>query len=167
MKRILPFLLLVSILITLCSCKKNTDNFEEPAAFYYLSNPIESTVFVAEIRDIVNYHQDFLEILNSYFMGPNKDSKDSLLSPFPAGCAAISLIQEENTVKITVNDSFASLTGIDLSIASTAVAMTLTELTGCEAVEIRAESGQLDGLNVIRLSAENIYVVDQLAEPDM
>jgi len=164
MKRYLCLIISLILLTGLCSCNKSADNYDEPASFYYISNPItyfsEDSVFSFEIRETAGYRQNTLDILNAYLKGP---VSDGLVSPFPDGCAALSLEWEDNTISITMNHVFAALTGIDLSIACGGVAMTLISLTGCESVKIQAEGGFIDGVNAIVLSSDNLYIFDDAA----
>jgi len=64
------------------------------------------------------------------------------------------------TAKIVLCDEFATLKGLDLTIACACLSRTVIALTGCHEVIISAESMQLDGKNFITLSRDSYLLLD-------
>lgn len=161
MKRVLLVLLILSNTLCLCSCKMDSEKFEDPISFYYLTDPVSfepnAGIFLPERTEAIIFHGNTAEILNRYFSGP---VAQGLASPFPAGLSVVTLTRDNVKIMLTLNDAIASLTGLDLSIACTCVALTLIEYTQCQEVEIKAENMLLDGKASITISKENLYLLD-------
>jgi len=158
MKRHLCFLLCVSVLLCLLGCAK--DEPDVPVEFFYLQNGFSydthQSVIGSEVRETAGVH-GYTRILDLYLKGP----KSNTLSPtFPEDSRIISLSQGPSSVSLVLSDAFASLAGIELSIACICLAKTVIHLTGCTAVTIQAESLLLDGEKSITLDNSGVLLYD-------
>ena len=145
MKRFLCLLLTVFILVCSAGCHKDAENYEAPANFYYLNAEVAffeiDSVIAPEIRETADHNRKLLSILNEYLKGP---VSDKLVSPFPANLNAIHIQQNNGAYSIMFSKQFSALSGLDLTIACSCICATVTELTGCQSVEIKSE-GALPG----------------------
>ena len=159
MKRIIIILTIVALLISFIGCTKNTENFDQPAQFYYKWASTEDALFGAETREIKSYSDDLLAVANFYFTGPDSDA---YVNVFPDGLHALSLEVQENKLMLLLNDELSTLSGLELSIACACMSMTLLELTGCTEIVIKAESKLLDGKASISMKLDDLYLLDTL-----
>ena len=161
MKKLILFLLAIAFCLSAFGCKNRAANYDAPATFYYLQNQealdLSEHVIRGETRETVHLNADLSQILNLYFEGPISVSN---YSPFPSGLSVIRLSQEEDKVYLTLNKVFAQLEGLDLSVASTCISMTLFELTGCNSVELSAEGTLSNGEESIVISQDLLYLLD-------
>jgi len=158
MKKPLCLLLCLSLLFFLFGCSQNT--LKAPVEFFYRQNKIpyeaQRSVIGSEIRETVD-HPGYLRTLNLYLQGP---ASNDFLPTFPEGSKIITLSQAPGAISLVLSDKFASLTGIDLSIACICLTKTVIQLTGCTVVTIQAESLQLDGKNSITLDDSSAILYD-------
>lgn len=143
MKRMAGFICFLLILIGMASCNQK-ESFVEPVVFYYPRSEFgigkDDSVISQEIREGTQLNVN--KLLDSYFLGP-LDAQ--LANPFPEGTRLISMNTEELTLYLTLSDEFASLAGIELTVACASIAKTCKELTGAETVVIRAETMLING----------------------
>lgn len=164
MKRVLSFLLIPILLLTLWGCSGNDI---EPAHFYYIRKNFDynSTdgVFVPKTTDSAQYIT-LNAFISEYLRGPDSTN---LVSPFPSGTSLVNLDENGETLVVTLSDSFAALTGIELSLACCAFAKTAIEFSGASVVEISALSEMLDGVKTITITAEDIILFDHVQTPSL
>ena len=163
MKRILCFILLLTILAVGSGCNKNSDNYKMPANFYYRNASVaffeDDSIIAFEVRETVTQKDNLIDLLNTYLSGP---FSDKLVSPFPSGLKVISAEQQNNTLIITLNKVFSTISGLDLTVACSCIYTTVTELTGCTTVEIQTEGQLPDNVTSIVLSNENLLFTDSV-----
>ena len=158
MKRSLSLcLILLSFLLIGC---ENEEEFEKPVSFFYLNAEIQygtdNGVISAEIRESNNLSTE--EIVSLYLAGPQSQS---YRSPFPDGTALVSMQISADTIYITLNDRYADLSGLSLSLANTSIAQTLLELTTAEKIILTCESKPLGGSSRIEIMQEDLLLVDE------
>ena len=157
MKRLLSFFSILILLLTLWSCS-GTDI--ETAHFYYVRKNFDYSstdgVFVPQATDAAQYIT-LNAFISEYLRGPDGPN---LISPFPSGTLLVDIDKSKETLVVTLSDKFASLTGIELSLACCAFAKTAMEFTGVSVVEISALSEMLDGVKTITITSEDIIVFD-------
>ena len=160
MQRLICFLLAVCLLFCLCACKQHAP--ENPVTFYYpfLKNTCAENrnVLAEEIRETVG-NTDVSSLITLYLNGPD-DAK--LASPFPAGTNLVAIHAEKDTITITLTDRFATLSGIELTLASTALGLTCMKLTGAKTVQIQTQAMALNGSEQIVINADNLLLSDDL-----
>ena len=157
MKRTVSVLIIIALLLTGGGCRRKHDDFEQPVSLYYTLLNSEDSVFAAETREAKPYENDMLALTNCYFAGP---VNESYVNVFPSGLCAISLVIEGDRVILTVSDELSTLSGLELSVACTCIAMTLFEITGTEMIEIVAENELLDSKKSVIISMDDLYLQD-------
>lgn len=130
-----------------------------PVKFYYpnatISYGTEEGLLSYELREGLNKSAE--NSISEYLNGP-KDN--SFLNPFPKNTVLTKYELRDNTVFVTLSDSYATLTGLDLSIANTCLSMTVLELTGAVSVSIQCESALIDGHESIVLDRNSSLLYD-------
>ena len=158
MKKTFCLLLCFSLLFCLFGCSPNAP--KAPAEFFYWQNDLpydaQRSVIGSEIRETAE-HPGYIKTLNLYLQGP---ASNSFLPTFPQGSKIITLSQAPGTISLVLSDAFASLTGIELSIACICLAKTVIALTDCTAVTIQAETLPLDGNKSITLDSSSALLYD-------
>lgn len=158
MKKLLCLLLGVSLLCFLFGCSSNAP--QVPAEFFYRQNGFpydtQRSVIGSEIRETID-HPGYLRTLNLYLQGP---ASNDFSPTYPEDSKIITLSQSPGAITLVLSDAFASLTGIELSIACTCLTQTVIQLTGCTVVTIQAESLPLDGKSSITLNESSAMLYD-------
>jgi hypothetical protein len=161
MKKFIAAFLCMLLVHSSCGCAHNAENFEVPANFYYIQSQdtldLSESMLRSEIRETKVYENQFDKLLNAYFKGP---VTDKIISPFPADLSVVHIEQRDDTLTLTLSNSFAQLEGLDLTIAATCIALTLFELSSCELLELRAENKLANGKEIISLSRDVLYLTD-------
>lgn len=165
MKRLTCIICCFVILLCLCACTKQDTKIADPVSFYYLrvqeENDIhhgaEDSVLFPETREGLGLRGNTEALLKMYLKGPDSPL---YVSPFPAGTELIAWTLEDSILSITLSDQFASLSGMDLTLACACLTRTFLELTGAESVEIRAETINIDGKESVIMSHENLILID-------
>ena len=158
MKRFLCVLLVLVLLLPVAACTDN--NIEHPISFYYLrranSFGAPDSVIAPEIVEGAQFSH-IAPMLRSYLMGP----RDLTLgSPFPKGTYLLDVDIGTDAISITLSDSFASLTGIELILACCALAKTVAEFSGFDTIEIQTASELLDGDTSLIIHASDMILYD-------
>ena len=169
MKQTILIILVCSLILGLCACSNENTKIEEPVKFYYCTvkdaenQEQKQEAILAEVRETNHYKREDLEgILNLYFKGPLSDNLQSL---FPANTRIVNIIHNENAVFITLNEDFANLTGIDLSLACACIGLTVFDYTNVQILSIEAENNLLDNKSSITLLRENLLLNDNTDIP--
>lgn len=137
MRRCIAILLTLSLSVCLFGC--SFSGIKEPVEFYYprrqadLALSPEDGAIVSEMREASGHRSDLYYLLSLYLQGP-LDSK--LVSPFPAGTRLVEVRSEDSVLHVTLNEAFAGLTGLDLTIACACLAKTCLSMSGAEQVHI-------------------------------
>lgn len=162
MKRILAFLLLICGILTSTGCQSKPEQPQNTVTVYYKASTIEygtaDGVIIPFQLDATGHEGDIAYLLNYYFA--NLPSEECAVT-FPSFTRLVSLERDGLTAKITLNDEFAELTDLNLSIACACLTQTVISLTGCQEVIISAESAKLDGQNFITLSRDSYLLLDE------
>ena len=155
MKRFICLILVIQMITVLCACN-NKHKVKNPVNQYYLSADItESNLLIRP--EVCEAHESLVEQINNYLRGP---SDEAYFSPFPDNVYVIAINQSDSISEIILSDSFASLTGYDLTIACACLTKTLQELVDTKLVKIRTENEPLDGNAYITMSADAIIAID-------
>ena len=161
MKRLLLILIAAVFLLTASGCTKNTESFSAPENFYYRRNSVafhsDDAVIKPEIRETEECSDNILDAVNLYLQGP---VSDKFLSPFPQGLTALSIEQIDGSLVLQLSDSFNNLNGLERTIACSCLFRTLTDLTGCNIIEIQFSSADSKGSDSIILSDEDLCFAD-------
>ena len=137
MKRLTFFLLVVILIISLVSCGK--DSLDSGVPFYYLRAEFDhgaaDGVIASEIHELSGHHNDLRYLLALYLQGP---SDPDLRSPFPDGTILVDLVQENQSVTITLSSTAAVLEGVDQTIACACLAETCFAISDAQQVHIQS-----------------------------
>ena len=156
-------LLCITLLLTSCTTK---EEFEYPVTFHYLrstqandtlSHGAADSVIAPELREGAEYRNDLELMLDIYLHGP---LDKAYVSPYPVGTTLRQLTLEGTAASVVLSDHFASLTGMDLSLACACMTMTVMELTDAESVTISTESGLPDGMEAVTMTRSDLILVD-------
>lgn len=168
MKKIVCILFCALILLSLCACGKQQAELKEPTNFYYINKDISynspTGVISAEVREGITFHGNFASFLRAYLQGP--ESSD-LQTYIPAETKLISCAIKGDEVVLTFNEEFSKLSGVKLSAASSALLMSIHDYAGINTLTIRVEHGRLDDKDELRLTLDDIVLMDsvQINEP--
>ncbi len=158
MKHLVCLLFAVVFLFGICACSQAAP--ENPVNYYYplLKDTCAAgdRVFAAEVRERT-IMSDVSVLIAKYLLGP---IDTTLMSPFPAGTRLVNLHTEGTVLTITLSDRFATLSGLELTLACSALSMTCMELTGATTVQIRAQKLPLNGAEQITIHAEDLLLTD-------
>ena len=161
MNRHFCILLILLFIISLCSCKQSKDSIQTPVSFYYCNSTVEynaeTAVISAEVRDSSDYVQDLKGLLNLYFQGPVSHAHQS---PFPPGVQVSSLDEADGVIHIVLNAPFASLKGLDLTVACACLSKTVIGFTGCKSVEISVKDLTIVGSASITMDTQSLLLID-------
>lgn len=170
MKRITLSIMILSLFISLCGCGQASEpDVVMPTAFYYHtdldSKEDFNDIFVAEIREGIQYQNDHILLLNSYFSGPDSEN---LVNPFPSGLETVSFEIKDDTTYIVLSEKIAKLSALDLTMACSCLSLTLFELTQCDYVQISAENNLLADQEFITIGRDTLLLSDntQLSTED-
>ena len=162
MKRILVILLLISVTVAFAACENDGKHSESTVIVYYKSasttyGTADGVIAPYEL-DATGHESDIAYLLNAYFSEPVSDLHTAT---YPRLTQLVSLELDGLTAKITMNDDFAKLTGLNLSLACSCLTQTVISLTGCQEVIISAQNMKLDGQYFITLSRDSYLLLDE------
>ena len=164
MKKWLCIFLLICWAGGMGGCVQAESKVQSPFVCYYrLAQPAYGTadgVIAWEYQDAAGHEDNYVYLLTQYLKGP---ASESLTSPFPKGTALYTLDILGDTAYVELSDSFASLTGIDLTIGCACLTQTVLAMTGCKAVVISAASAMLDGSKTVTMTADSWLLLDDSA----
>ncbi len=163
MKRYCIILLLLILAVCLPGCTPSSDTCEVPVNVYYRRSQFtygrNDSVIAEASLESAGHETDIAYLLEQYLKGLSLPEYDQT---FPKGTTLVSYRLDGLTAKIVLSKHFATLSGIDLSVACACLSKTAMSLTGCREVIISAEDTQLDNNNYITVSA-NSYLLQDLS----
>lgn len=164
MKRNWSLILCSFLLLGLCACglaakPKEKPAPEQPVNFYYQADASDFSggAIQAEIRDLGPETLPVEEILALYFRGP---VSDNLRSPFPADLAVDEASLSGGVLTLAFNDAYASLSGVQLTLANACLVYTMVQFEGVERVCLQTAGSTLSGQLSVPLQAEDFLLVD-------
>ena len=162
MKKAIALLLILTFLFGLCACQFKKDDTVE---FYYqrlsVAYGAADGVIASETREAAGHTQDLRYLLSLYLRGP---LDVELESPFPAGCGLVDIFIEDGVLSVMLDSSFASLTGIDQTIASACLAKTCFGLANISSVCIETpDTAESDPVHII-IDADSLLLEDNIQE---
>ena len=164
MKYALRLICILLTIVFLTACMPQPDSFTAPADFYYLAEEIgyhvPDGVIRAEIRETSHFGGDLVVLLNAYLEGP---ATLDLVSPFPQGAQISDVASSDEGLCITVNTSFTSLSGIDLSLAANCLAMTAREVSLEDTIILVPVEGPIGGKDRMVISTDSHTLADDTA----
>ena len=138
---------LLLALLLLTGCAAVPEEMVNPVNFYLLTGDETDglertgTALTAQTVDLGNCDITINEILDRYL-----ETASSGAEPlFPEGLEYEDLTLENGILSVNFNDVFATLSGVDLSLAAAALTLTLTQIDGVDGVSIRSSGTILSG----------------------
>lgn len=98
-----------------------------------------------------------MQVLSRYLAGPETDE---LVTIFPEGTKCLGVKKQGTTLILDMNEFYAALSGFDRTLAAAGLTLTLTQLSGVEAVSIKTPSGALLGQGNTAYRAEDFLLQD-------
>jgi len=158
MKRIIPALLVLSILLGLGGC--GIDSYGNQVSFYYPRAEYQynsaDSILAPEARDTDGVSIQS-QLLQTYFQGP---LDPAFTNPFPAGLKLVSVYTDSTAVYITVSDEMAKLSGAPLIIACASLGKTAMAMSRTSEAQIQCQSLLLDGKKTLVISDETVMYLD-------
>ena len=144
-KRIFAFLLALLLLLGGCSASEQK---EENGTLYYLYTDINAhrggdaigreSCVIEPMPDTLTAAEN---LLLRYLQGPEKEG---LKSPLPASLQVQDLTLNGTTLTVDVSSVYTILSGVDLTLADSCLALTLSQLPGISRVSITVNGKDLD-----------------------
>ena len=166
MKRLLC-LLLALLLLVLSACRREEAPApQQPFSFYYRAAHTdyesETGPLGMETRDLGERPLSMTELFTLYLAGP---ADASLVTPFPRGLELQSATLVGATLTLRLSGEYASLQGVDASIADACIVRTALGLTNIRSVRIVSEQ---DGevLRSVTLDGSDVLLVDRQVDTD-
>ena len=161
MKKLLCSFMILALSLSFSACSSPKDKIQEPVFFYYrqleLNYGTTPSVVDKEAREAAGHRQDYSYLLSVYLKGPENFS---LYNPFPSKTFLRSFVLQDSTAFVQLSSSFASLTGLDLTLACACITLTVCEMTGAQQVNISAEDTLLDGNPQITMTPDSFLMMD-------
>lgn len=150
MKRLTAIVLLC---LVLAGCGGG-ERLRDPVTFYYLRTDYQrdmSSPIGSEQREASGHRQEVGYLLALYLMGP---SQEELCSPLPEGTQVQSIELTEGGILLTLSDTSETMTETEYSLACACLTLTVSELTGKEAVTV------VSGSRSVTMTREAISYTD-------
>lgn len=159
MKKWISLLLTAALLLCLFGC--GNDQIQDPGSFYYRRTEAQFSgsdgIIAPEVREMKSLRGDIDAILRSYLSGPQSPG---LESPFPRDTEILSWKSIGTSLHLNFSDTFAQLSGVDLTLACACIAKTCLELTDATIIRIRANGALLNGSTYVVMDEENLNLMD-------
>lgn len=159
MKQIISWILIAMLSLSLFGC--GDPELRSPGTFYYSRGETAFSgtdgVLAPEQRELYGIEEDLDAILALYWEGP--ESRD-LESPLPSDCKVPRYTLEDGVLKLHFQKDFASLNGVELTVAAGCLARTLLPLTGAKQLILTADGALLGGETSMTLTLEDLGLRD-------
>ncbi len=159
MKRFCILPLILCLFFSGCS---RQESFEKPCSFYYLPGSVDtsSQPDIMVIQTVEGNHRTLEELMVLYLQGP---SEEGMRAPFPEGTTVVELKQTDGIVFMTLSREISDLSGVELSLLCACLSKTCFAWTDAACIELRCESGKLDGKDSLHLEPKTFILTDTLA----
>lgn len=160
MKRIFCFLIILSLFFLFGCQNKPVSYYDKPVYFYYPYSDIDlystDNAVAYEIREGAEILSDN-ELIQTYLDGPKRNE---LYSPFPTGGSVVDSIVTGNRIRVILSSHFDRLLGVQLTMATSCLALTLLDTKNISIVEIHilADDGAIS--RSFFLTRDNIMLDD-------
>ena len=136
MKRMLAFVLLISIVLSGCAVSQAST--QSSATFYYLQREYvygnEGIVIAPEEKGISGSRKDIQYLMALYAMGPILEDH---IMPYPSETRITCSESEKGDVILSLSDAASGLSDSEFTLASTCLAMTCFEAADCAQVTVQ------------------------------
>ncbi len=166
MRRLAAMLCALALALTAtgCSSDRSVSATDQMIEFYYRQSSIrydaENGVIASELRSVIDPAK-LTDWLPWYLLGP---TSNELQSPFPRSVSVVSAQVEDSTAMLVLSEEYATLSGVNMTIANACLTLTLTQLSGIEAVQIEIEGDAVTTQESFRYTASDFVSYDYAAE---
>lgn len=167
--RKISLILCLCLMLGLLGCAGKQDQPEVPVQFFYprqISSILyegDDGVITHELRESAGNEENYRYLLNLYLRGP---TAQSLRNPFPRATSVVSFEQYQDQVTVTLSDSFAQLSGMELTLAGACLLKTVNAMTGVQSLYIRAQTQPLDNSEYLLFRMNDLLLTDDTNTPD-
>lgn len=166
MRKFTFLLCCVMLLQLFAGCSGNNEEIEKPVSFYYINNEISynspEAVISDEIREGAQF-QSLEDLLAEYLDGPVSSELQTLI---PSNVSLLSCVVNRDTADIYLSSQFSELSGINLTIACSAMLLTVHDFSGVQSICVYAENEKLDDKETFLLSLDDIVLVDTVTSEE-
>ena len=168
MKKI-ALLLCLCLLLSFLGCADRQEQPEVPVQFFYPRHTADilyegdDGVITYELREAAGNEDNYSYLLNLYLRGP---TVQSLRNPFPKATSVIAFEPYQDQVTLTLSDSFAQLSGMELTLAGACLMKTVNAMTGAQVLYIRTQTQQLDSSEFLVFRMEDLLFTDETNTPN-
>ncbi len=158
-------ILLALLMLALCGCQEEAPSYQDPIRLYFRTaeekGDIPTEVIGWQLAEGHGRRQDPKALLNEYLRTP---PGHGFYQTFPSFSQIVTFEIDHGKVFLTLNNSFAGYDGIRLTLACACLAKTVMDLTGAEAVYMKAQGSTLGGSEQIMMDAQTLVTLDLLSE---
>lgn len=167
MKRILALLISLALLLSLCACTVEENAAADGGYMLWFavardSKRNDSAAVYREMREWSNAPSAY-GLIAALLRGPQSED---LYSPFPPNTSLNFLLTEGETAWVDLSEEYASLSGVDLTIADYCIALTLCQLPEIESVKITVKGESIQDRNRQTLREGDVLLSGIEEEPD-
>ena len=168
MKKI-ALLLCLCLLLSLLGCAERQDQPEIPVQFFYPRHTADilyegdDGVITYELREAAGNENNYSYLLNLYLRGP---TVQPLRNPFPKASSVIAFEPYQDQVTLILSDSFAQLSGMELTLAGTCLLKTLNAMLGTQVLYLRTQTQPLDNSDFLVFRMDDLLLTDDTNTPD-
>lgn len=168
MKRLIACLISLTLLVSLCACDRKVEEVisENSYMLWFAvrqgSKRSDSAAIYRELRqweDTPSPH----ELLYALMQGPQSED---LYSPFPEGVSVRFIYTDGETVRVDLSETYADLSGFEVTLADYCIALTLCQLPEIESVKITVEGEVIHDRNRDSLREGDVLLSGIEEEPD-
>ena len=160
MKRFISIVLILCLFCLLGCNQKNVSAYDSPAYFYYPCSDVDLDNNNGAIDYEVHEGADYLsdnELIQAYLDGP---SRSAFYSPFPSGGTVVDSIVTTNRIRVVLSAHFNDLLGMQLTLATSCLALTLLDTKNVSIVEIHILEDDGAISRSFFLTRDNIILAD-------
>lgn len=167
--RKIALLLCICLLVSLLGCADRQDQPEVPVQFFYPRHTEDilyegdDGVITCELRESAGNQGNYSYLLNLYLRGP---TVQPLRNPFPKATSVVAFEPYQNQVTLTLSDSFAQLSGMELTLAGACLMKTINGMTGAQVLYIRTQTQQLDNSEFLVFRMDDLLFTDNTNTPN-
>ena len=163
MKKMSVLLCCVILLQMFCSCSVKNEDFQEPVNFYFCKKEVsyhsEQAVIQPETREGIGYYDNAVALMHAYLIGPESSELETLI---PSDVYLVSYTAENGVADVVLSSQLSKVTGLKLSLISSAMLMTFHDFSGVVQLRLSAKDTQLDGQDILTITMNDIVLMDNV-----
>ena len=161
MKRLILILLSLLLILGCLGCRKNEEQLEKPAKFYYRNSEVdygvEDGLISFELQESNHIGNDLNALIHQYQQGP---VSATLVNPLTQDINITGVETQGGVITVCTDTSFSQLSGIDRTIACASISMTLLDYTNAKYIKICIVDDLLGEQESLVLSRNDMQFLD-------